>query len=79
MRRLRFLRIVYLFPILLLAFWPVGIPCEQCGVHIVSHSFAARLAARFEDNFLCGMDCALDYLKDNPIERDDQGNIIIKN
>ena len=78
MRRLRFLRVVYVMPLLMLGFWPMNVNCQQCGDVVLTESFVARLASGFETNFLCGLECAQDYLDDNPIERDADGRMIPK-
>ena len=78
MRRLRFLRVVYMMPLLMLAFWPVNVQCSQCGGRVLTESLIARWASGFEENFLCGPECAEQYLVDNPLERDVEGRIIPK-
>ena len=76
MRRLRFLRVVYAMPLLMLAFWPMNVNCQQCGDVVFTESFAARLASGFEKSFLCGWECAQDYLDAHPLMRDANGDII---
>ena len=78
MRRLRFLRVVYMMPLLMLAFWPMNVNCHQCGDVVLTESFLSRLASGFEENFLCSVECAEDYLINNPLERDEEGRIIPK-
>ena len=75
MNRLRFLRIVYLLPVLLLGLWPIPINCQQCGDRVAVECFFARVAARFEDNMFCGFDCAVDWLEEHPLY-DENGEII---
>ena len=75
MRRLRFLRVVYLMPILLLGLWPVPVNCVQCGDQVIVESVFARVASRFEDNFFCGLGCAHEWLSEHPLY-DDNGDII---
>ena len=76
MRRLRFLRVVYALPLLMLAFWPMNVICHQCGDVVLTESFMARLASGFDKNFICGLDCAQDYFDSNPLIRDANGDII---
>ena len=78
MNKLKFLRVVYFLPLLLIGLLPVSIPCEQCGEEAHSETFFARAASNFEDNFLCSFNCALDYLEDNPLEVNDKGDILRK-
>ena len=78
MNKLKFLRAVYFLPLLLIGLWPVNIHCQQCGTVAYQEILFARIAARFEDNFFCSFDCALEYLKENPREFDDSGNVIPK-
>ncbi len=75
MSRLKFLRVVYLMPLLLLAFWPVPINCQQCGERVAVESVAARMVSSWEDNFFCGFSCAEEWLEEHPLY-DDNGNII---
>lgn len=76
MNRLKFLRVVYLMPVIMLAFWPMNVNCSQCGDVVLTESFAARIASGFEKNFICGLECAQDYLDANPLMRDANGDII---
>jgi hypothetical protein len=77
--KLNLLRILYLCPLLLLiGLIEVPVGCEQCGVTVLNESIYCRIASRFDDNYLCGMECALDYLRDNPLEYDENGEIIRK-
>ena len=76
MRRLRFLRVVYLLPLLMLGLWPVPVNCQQCGDQVLVETVFERVAAGWEDNFFCGFPCANDWLKENPIFRDQDGRII---
>ena len=75
MRRLRFLRVVYLMPILLLGLWPVPINCQQCGDQVIVESVFARVASHWEDNFFCGLGCAHDWLAEHPLY-DENGDVI---
>jgi hypothetical protein len=76
MKRLRFLRVVYLMPLLMLAFWPVNVNCQQCGDVVFTEKLMARIVSDWESNFLCNLACAQDYLDDHPIHRDSDGEII---
>ncbi len=75
MKRLKFLRVFYLAPLLLLALVPVDIPCVQCGGTVLTESFAARVASDWESNFFCSHSCAHDWLDEHPLY-DEDGNII---
>jgi hypothetical protein len=75
MSKLKFLRVVYLLPILLLGLWPVPIDCQQCGHQVAVECFFARAVSRFEDNFFCGLGCAKDWLNEHPLY-DDNGDTI---
>ena len=75
MNKLRFFRVVYLMPILLLGLWPVPLTCQQCGDQVAVESVFARIAARWEDNYFCGFDCAVEWLDEHPL-RDENGDII---
>lgn len=75
MSRLKFLRVVYLMPILLLGLWPVPINCQQCSDQVAVECFFARVASRFENNFFCGHECANRWLDEHPLY-DENGNII---
>lgn len=75
MSRLKFLRVVYLLPILLLGLWPVPINCQQCNDQVIVESFFARVASKFEDNFFCGHECANEWLAEHPLY-DENGEII---
>ncbi len=75
MKRLKFLRVVYAMPLLLLALWPVPINCVQCGDQIMVESVAARVASSWEDNFFCGLGCAQCWLDEHPLY-DENGDII---
>ncbi len=75
LRRLKFLRIVYLMPVLLLGLWPVPVNCQQCGDQVLVESVFARVAASWEENCFCGFDCAVEWLEEHPL-RDDNGDII---
>lgn len=78
MNKLKFLRVVYFLPLLLVGLWPVNIPCQQCGTDTYKEILFARIASRFEDNFFCSFDCALDYLDENPREFTDEGEVVPK-
>ncbi len=75
MRRLKFLRVVYLMPILLLGLWPVPVNCVQCGDQVIVESVYSRIASDFESNFFCGLGCAHEWLTEHPL-RDENGDII---
>ena len=75
MGRLRFLRVVYLFPLLMLGLWPVPLNCQQCGDQVGVESVFARMASGWEENFFCSMDCACEWLEEHPLY-DDNGDII---
>ena len=75
MARLKFLRVVYLMPLLLLGLWPVPLNCVQCGDQVAVESVFARIASQWEDNFFCSMDCACEWLEEHPLY-DDNGEII---
>ncbi len=75
MNRLKFLRVVYLLPILLLGLWPVPVNCVQCGDQVIVESVFARVAGGWESNFFCGFGCAHDWLDEHPL-RDENGDII---
>ena len=75
MSRLKFMRVVYLMPLLLLGLWPVPIVCQQCGERVGVESVFARVASDWEDNFFCGFGCADQYLKEHPIYRALDGTI----
>jgi hypothetical protein len=75
MRRISFLRVIYLMPLLLLGLWPVPLNCQQCGRQIAVESVFARVAAGWEDNYFCSMDCAVKWLEEHPLY-DYDGNII---
>ncbi len=75
MNRLKFLRVAYLLPILLLGLWPVPVNCVQCGDQVIVESVFARVASRFESNVFCGFGCAHEWLDEHPLY-DDNGNII---
>jgi len=77
-RRFKFLRVVYLMPILILGLWPVPLSCQQCGDQIGVESVFARIAARWEDNYFCGLACAHAWLEEHPVERDEKGNVVPK-
>lgn len=72
----RFLRVLYLLPIFALLYWPVPVGCEQCGGTMFVESVACRIASHWEDNFLCSWDCIEQWLEENPIERDSDGEVI---
>ena len=76
MRRLKFLRVVYLFPLLMLGLWPIPVNCQQCGDQVHVESVFARVASKWEDNFFCGFPCANEWLDEHPIFRDQDGNIL---
>ena len=78
MNKLKFLRVIYFLPLLLVGLWPVSIPCQQCGSQAHTEILFARIACGFEDNFFCSFKCALEYLDENPREFDDNGNVIPK-
>lgn len=75
MRRLSFLRTVYLMPLLLLGLWPVPIKCQHCNNQMAVESVFARIAAGWEDNYFCSFNCANAWLEEHPLY-DDKGNII---
>ncbi len=75
MRRVSFLRVIYLLPLLLLGLWPVPLNCQQCGKQITVESVFARVAAGWEDNYFCSFECANKWLEEHPLY-DDEGNII---
>ncbi len=75
MRRIRFLRVIYLLPLLLLGLWPVPLNCQQCGRQIAVESVFARVAAGWEDNYFCSFTCANKWLEEHPLY-DEEGNII---
>lgn len=75
MRQRKFLRVVYLLPLLCLGFWPVPINCQQCGDQVACESVFARVAAGWEDNFFCGWRCAEEWLREHPLY-DSDGNVI---
>ena len=76
MSRLKFLRVVYLLPLLLLGLWPVPVNCQQCGDQVIVESVFSRIASSWEDNFFCGLNCAHEWLEEHPIIRDENGEII---
>lgn len=78
MNKLKFLRVVYILPLLLIGTINITVPCEQCGNPAFSEMLYARFVSNFDPNFLCSMSCAEDYLRDNPLEYDENGNIIPK-
>jgi hypothetical protein len=78
MNRLKFLRVVYLSPLLLIGLYPVSIPCQQCSNEAYSESIYARIASKWEDNFFCSFTCATDWLEENPREFDETGKVIPK-
>lgn len=78
MSKLKFLRIVYLMPVLLLGLWPVPVNCVQCGDQVLVESLYARVASSWEDNFFCGHECASKWLDEHP-RYDDDGNVIRRN
>ena len=78
MRQRKFLRVVYLLPLLCLGFWPVPINCQQCGDQVTCESVFARVAAGWEDNFFCGWRCAEEWLREHPLY-DSDGNVIRRN
>jgi hypothetical protein len=75
MRRLYFLRVIYLAPLLCLGLWPVPLNCQQCGEQIAIESVFARIASSWEDNYFCSFTCAGDWLEEHPLY-DDDGNVI---
>ena len=76
MSRLKFLRVVYLLPLLLLGLWPVPVNCQQCGDQVIVESVFSRVASNWEENFFCGLNCAHEWLEEHPILRDENGEII---
>ncbi len=78
MNKLKFLRIFYLSPILLIGLYPISIPCQQCSRIAYSENIYARIVSNWEDNFFCSFECALDWLDENPREFDKDGKVIRK-
>ena len=77
--KLNLLRIIYLCPLLLLiGLIEVPVGCEMCGDEVIRESLYCRVASKFDDNYLCGWECALDYLEANPLEFDENGDIVPK-
>lgn len=77
--KLNLLRIIYLCPLLLLiGLIEVPIGCEMCDGEVLRESLYCRIASNFDDNYLCSFDCAIDYLEANPLEYDENGDIIPK-
>lgn len=76
MNRIKYIRVIYLMPLLALMFWPVSINCQQCGDRVAVESYASRIASGFEDNFFCGFSCAHEWLEEHPIYRNEDGDII---
>lgn len=77
--KLNLLRVIYLCPLLLLiGLIDVEVGCEQCGTPTFTECLYARVASNFDNNFLCSFECAIDYLEDNPLEFDENGDIIPK-
>ncbi len=77
--KLNLLRIIYILPVLLfIGLIEVPVGCEMCGGEVMRESILCRIVSKFDNNYLCGMDCALDYLEANPLEYDENGDIIRK-
>jgi hypothetical protein len=53
----------------------VPLTCQQCGDQVGVESVFARIAAKWEDNYFCGFDCAVEWLEEHPL-RDENGDII---
>lgn len=79
----RFKKVMPILSFLLVFTWflcvyKVDVNCEQCGLPVTKESIAARIASGFEDNFLHKV-CVIPYLNDNPLEYDENGEMIRKN
>ena len=72
-------KLLYLFIVTLIAglfCWPISINCAQCGESVRYEPLMARIAGRWEANFLCNLECTKAWLDEHPIERDEKGAVI---
>lgn len=56
---------------------PIDVNCQQCNQKCFQEPLIARCAANFDENFL-HFECVSQWCTDNPVQFDQNGNVINK-